>query len=117
MVFGSSLSHHETNHHKDHQRYWDVHLERSRNTSWFPTTNFIPKEKGGLNLIAPGLKAESLLIANFLKHSSENPFIAQFITSNNPSNLQSFSNIFFLKQVLLELFYIPVTHLQTPVTP
>jgi hypothetical protein len=39
----------------------------------------LPKNREGLALIAPGLKANALFLSNFLKHSAPDPFISQFI--------------------------------------
>jgi hypothetical protein len=48
----------------------------------------LPVDRGGLNLMNPGKKAKTLFITNFLKHSTNNPFIMQFLSTNNPPFLQ-----------------------------
>jgi hypothetical protein len=65
-------------------------------------------DRGGLNLMYPGIKAKTLFITNFLKHTiTNNPFIMQFLsTNNNPSFLHSMPTISYVKFFLLEISYI-----------
>jgi hypothetical protein len=64
-------------------------------------------DRGGLNLMNPGIKAKTLFITNFLKQSTNNPFIMQFLSTNNPPFLHSMPNISNVKFFLLEISYIP----------
>jgi hypothetical protein len=74
----------------------------------------LPIDKGGINLISPGLKSKALFLSNLLKHSSDNPFISQFLTIHNPPYLHALPKIPYLKYAILELSYIPSIHLQQP---
>jgi hypothetical protein len=67
----------------------------------------LPKNRGGLALIAPGLKANALFLSNFLKHSAPDPFMSQFMNISNPLHLHSMPQVPYLKNALLELSYIP----------
>jgi hypothetical protein len=67
----------------------------------------LPVNRGGLNLMYPGInKAKTLFITNFLTHSTNNPFIMQFLSTNNPSFLHSMPNVSYVKYFLLEIRYI-----------
>jgi hypothetical protein len=74
----------------------------------------LPKNRGGLALIAPGLKANALFLTNFLKHSASDPFISQFMNISKPPHLHSMPQIPSLKNVLLELSYDSAEEIQNP---
>jgi hypothetical protein len=74
----------------------------------------LPKNRGGLALIAPGLKENALFRSNFLKHSAPDPFISQFMNISNPPHLHSMPQVPYLKNALLELSYTPAEEIQNP---
>jgi zinc-binding in reverse transcriptase len=76
----------------------------------------LPIGRGGKNLQSPSIKSKALFIANFLKHSSNNPFIQRFITFMNPPQTNSFPKIPYLKFALSEICYIP-SHLIPSIKP
>jgi hypothetical protein len=75
----------------------------------------LPVDRGGLNLMNPGIKVKTLFIKNFLKHSTNNPFIMQFLPTNNPPFLHSMPNISYVKFFLLEISYIPNEQITNPI--
>jgi zinc-binding in reverse transcriptase len=74
----------------------------------------LPKEKGGQQLASPSLKTKALFLANFVRHSAQNPFISQFLDLQNPPNVQSFPKIPYLKFAIQELSYLPTNILPNP---
>jgi hypothetical protein len=66
----------------------------------------LPVNRGGQNLQSPTIKAKALFLANFLRHSSSNPFLQTFLSFENPPHTVSFPNIFYLKYALSEICYI-----------
>jgi Reverse transcriptase (RNA-dependent DNA polymerase)/zinc-binding in reverse transcriptase len=74
----------------------------------------LPKNRGGLALIAPEPKANALFLSNFLKHSAPNPFVSQFMNISNPPHIHSMPQIPYLKNALLQLSYIPADEIQNP---
>jgi hypothetical protein len=63
--------------------------------------------RGGQNLQSPTIKAKALFLANFLRHSSNNPFLQTFLSFENPPHTVSFPNIFYLKYALSKICHIP----------
>jgi hypothetical protein len=63
----------------------------------------------------PGIKAKILFITNFLKHSTNNPFVMQFLSTNNPSFLHSMPHISYVKFFLFEISYIPNERITIPI--
>jgi hypothetical protein len=62
----------------------------------------LPTQQGGLKLFSLGLKSKSLFLANFLKDSSNNSFITQFLNINNPPHIHSMPKIPYIKSALGE---------------
>jgi hypothetical protein len=63
----------------------------------------LPVNRGGQNLQSPTIKAKALFLANFLQHSSNNPFLQLYLSFENPPHTVSFPNIFYLKYALSEI--------------
>jgi hypothetical protein len=65
----------------------------------------------------PGIKAKTLFMfnTNVLKHITNNPFIMQFLFTNNTPFLHSMPNISYVKYFLLEISYIPNEQITIPI--
>jgi hypothetical protein len=107
LVYSCNLSNNNPANCKNHQHRWNVHLERTSNTSWH-TANHI-------TLMYPGIMAKKLFISNFLKHSTNNFFIMQLLSTNNPPSLHSMPNISYVKYIFFEISYIPNEQITIPI--
>jgi hypothetical protein len=74
-----------------------------------------PIARGGLNLMSPALKTTALFLSNFLRHSSENPFISQYLNIANPPYAHHMPKVPYVKFALLELSYIPLLQMQSSI--